>query len=483
VRKALVTLYIVPTKLGPPASFTTDANGKFKFQKLTPGDYMLVVRHTAFDMVKVGIRPDGTRSEAITLAPGEAKTGLTVKLTPYGAIAGRVLDGDGDPVKGLRVSAMTWEYTSRGRKLMMRHSSVTDDQGDYRVYDVRPGKYLLLVAPEQTTTALSPDEESFAAAFYPNSPDARGAAPLVLSAGQQMRGVNFTLRRARFAAIRGRVIAPDGATDMTVELKVRSGEFWSGLTSGIRDPQGKFALYGIPPGSFNIAASYRSGSGRFAVQMPLEVGSNDIDGLELRPIPRMTLNWQVRIEGESQHKLSEASVELEGEGYYVDHSRVDDEGRLTIRGLEPEIYHVHASAPDLYLKSMQWGTKDIDGELDLTGGIPAKTELTIVFSANGGEVTGIVRNDKLEPVSAMVTLVPVSGARWWYQTARTEADGRFHIAAVAPGRYKLWAFDEVNPLAVMYDPDFLAPFASAAVDIDIQPMEKKSQDLKLTVNR
>jgi hypothetical protein len=106
-----------------------------------------------------------------------------------------------------------------------------------------------------------------------------------------------------------------------------------------------------------------------------------------------------------------------------------------------------------------------------------------VFSANGGEVTGIVRNDKLEPVSAMVTLVPVSGARWWYQTARTEADGRFHIAAVAPGRYKLWAFDEVNPLAVMYDPDFLAPFASAAVDIDIQPMEKKSQDLKLTVNR
>jgi hypothetical protein len=270
---------------------------------------------------------------------------------------------------------------------------------------------------------------------------------------------------------------------MSIELMVRTGETRGGLSRGIRHREGKFEVYGVPPGSFYITGSYRSGGSRFVVQMPLEVGTKDIEGLELRPLPRMTLNAQVRIEGETKHKLSDVHVHFEREGYGLEQPTVNAEGRLTLRGMEPDIYNVYVSAEDLYLKRIQWGTREIAGELDLTAGIPADTQLTITMGADGGELAGVVRNEKQELVSAMVALVPLDGNRWWCRVVNAEKDGQFKIVAIAPGRYKLWAFDEVDRLAIYYDPEFLAPFQSAALDIEIHALEKKSQDLKLTVNR
>jgi protocatechuate 3,4-dioxygenase beta subunit len=484
VRKALVTLMCVSVARVMPISATTDAKGNFKFVKLTPGEYAAVVRHPAFDLVKVGVRPDGTKGEVISLAPGEAKSGLTVKLIPYGAIAGRVVDADGDPVKDMSVYLVQWEYSPKGRRLILKQSALTDDQGDYRVHDIRPGKYILRVAPQQTSNALSPDEPSFAAVFYPNAADARGAAPVTIAAAQQIRGVDFTLRPARYATLRGRIVAPDDAHERTVDLKVRSGGLWSGLTEGIRDPQGRFEIYGVPPGLFYIVGSYRTGGGRSIVQMPLEVGGNDIEGIELRPLPPMTLNATVRIDGETKHKLAEVHVEFEGADSYQDHDGVNAEGRVTIRAIEPDVYHVSAWGPDLYLKSIQWGTKELaEGELDLTAGIPTKTELAIVMGADGGELMGVVRNENQDPAAAMVVLAPADRNPWRSQLVNAEKDGRFQMTAIAPGRYKLWAFDEVDRQAAFYDPEYLQPFASRGVDIEIQALEKKSLDLKLTVNR
>jgi hypothetical protein len=216
--------------------------------------------------------------------------------------------------------------------------------------------------------------------------------------------------------------------------------------------------------------------------MPLEVSSQDINGLESRPVPRVTLNGQVSIEGESKHRASEVIVEFQG--CYADHGAVGKDGRLTIRGMDPDIYRIYVSAPDLYLKSVQWGTKDLpDGELDLTAGVPAKTGLSSALGADGGEMKGVVHNDKQEPTRAMVVLVPASSSPWAYGWADAEADGRLRVNAIAPGRYKLWAFDNADRLAVVYDPDYLLPFASAAVHVEVQAREKKLQDLKLTVNR
>src|SRR5262245_24534319 len=78
-----------------PAAMTvgTDIAGKFLFPNLDPGDYRLVVRNDGFADVQLG-RDTSRRAEPILLGARDRKTGFTVKLTPYGAIAGRLADED-----------------------------------------------------------------------------------------------------------------------------------------------------------------------------------------------------------------------------------------------------------------------------------------------------------------------------------------------------------------------------------------------------
>src|SRR5258705_52874 len=86
-----------------------------------------------------------------TLATRRAgrKTNFTVKLVPYGALAGVTVDEDGDPIRNLRVSAMTWRYTTNGRELAEVRSTQSNDLGEFRIFDLPAGRYLVKINPAQ----------------------------------------------------------------------------------------------------------------------------------------------------------------------------------------------------------------------------------------------------------------------------------------------------------------------------------------------
>src|SRR5262249_38271869 len=138
-------------------------------------------------------------------------------------------------------------------------------------------------------------------------------------------------------------------------------------------------------------------------------------------------------------------------------------------------------------KSIQWGTQDItDLPLDLLGGIPARTELAITLGADAAQVEGIVTNEKSEPGdSAMVTLVPLGThrSRPFHKRITADATGHFPIRGIAPGSYKLFAWDRVDPNAVIYDPDFLRPYEALGQAIEFGPGEKKVLELKVIANK
>src|SRR4051794_10264738 len=85
----------------PPATTYTvvsDAGGKFAFANVDPGDYRLIARHDGFADVVLGNTGTGRKVEPILLGRGDRKTNVTVKMVPYGALAGVLLDEDGDPI-------------------------------------------------------------------------------------------------------------------------------------------------------------------------------------------------------------------------------------------------------------------------------------------------------------------------------------------------------------------------------------------------
>jgi hypothetical protein len=496
LRKATLTLRInvaaTPRPSQPGAAVqaqfiatTTDAEGKFLFKEVDPGDYTLTVRRAGFGQKVIGAMSDVGKREPVNLGPGDRKSGLTIKLTPYGVISGRVVDEEGDPIQAIPVSLMRWEYTSRGRELIEARQGSTDDRGEYRIYDISPGKYLLKFAHRGLRINRADESDHYAAAYFPGVEAPAGAAPFDIKAGQQLSGIGITLRRARLATIRGRVIAPPGL-QVNVGLMVVSDQGSSSSSRNVDDKDYKFELGGLSPGPVIVIANYSYNGQRFNAQMPVDVGSSDINGIELRPSLPLEFTGTVRIEGKTEAKLSGMEIMLATPGRGASAS-VKEDGGFAFRNVEPNTYRVNVNrnGPALYMKSARWGSADVtDSPLDLTSGVPDRTELTIVLGADGAEIGGKVMNDKEPAEGARVTLIPTTRrSPQFFRNATAGSDGAFHFFAIAPGTYRLIAWNKVNVNAVMYDPDFLRGYDTAGETITVDAGQKKDVELKVTANQ
>src|SRR5580700_6626922 len=88
----------------------------------------------------------------VTAQVGAERPGLTVPPLPSGAISGRVLGPDGEPVGGIHVFV-------RGRSGLQ--SAQTDDQGRFRIAGLSPGSYRIEALPlTWTHPSKSPESPS-----------------------------------------------------------------------------------------------------------------------------------------------------------------------------------------------------------------------------------------------------------------------------------------------------------------------------------
>lgn len=490
LRKARLTLRLNvaagrPTLAQRFVTAASDNSGKFLFENVDPGDYQLTVRRDGFAPQTLGEIAEGKKREPVVLTPGDRKSGLVVKLIPYAVVSGRAVDEDGDPIQGLPVALMQYEYSSRGRELIEARTGNTDDRGEYRIYNVPPGKYLLKFNNRGNRIGRSEDGESFAPTFYAGAADEANAAPFEIKAGQQLNNVGITLRKARLATLRGRVVAPPEVRP-SVGLLVSDGRGTSSTSNSIDEKEHRFELRGIQPGSYSVTAAYALNGQNFNALVPVEVGNSDIEGLELRPSPPLEVSGTIRIEGETKQRPSVLQVAASVTGRAVMES-VKDDGTFVLRGMMPNRYRlgVQRAAPLLYTKSIHWGPTDItEGELDLTAGVPPRAELSIVLGADVGQIDGTVMNDKEPAEGALVTLLRNDGRKIaaYIRWATVDAAGRFTLRGIAPGAYRVIAWDQVDVNAVQWDPDFLRPYDTAGERLTIEPYAKKTVELKVTTN-
>jgi hypothetical protein len=225
--------------------------------------------------------------------------------------------------------------------------------------------------------------------------------------------------------------------------------------------------------------------------IPVEVGGADIDGIELRPVPPSDVTGVISVDGDPAFDASKLGLRLDGASAghnSTSGAMIQKDGKMVMPGITPGKYRVALDRlQTLYIKSIRWGTTDItDSQLDLLAGVPPQTELAIVLGADGGQIEGVVGNQKSEACEdATVTLVPTGAHKSapYHKRTVSDANGKFTIRGIAPGSYKIYAWDKVDVNAVMYDPDFLRPYEGAAQTIEVLPNDKKTTELKLIVSR
>ena len=131
----------VPMASSAPYAASTDAEGKFRIEKIEPGTYMLFAERQGFVRQAHGARRAGMQGTNITLAAGQELKDLEFKLTPQAVITGRVVDEEGEPLARVSVQVLRRFYYQGQQRLMPSGGGQTTDTGEFRISELAPGRY------------------------------------------------------------------------------------------------------------------------------------------------------------------------------------------------------------------------------------------------------------------------------------------------------------------------------------------------------
>jgi Carboxypeptidase regulatory-like domain len=480
----------------------TDPQGHFLLDELPCGSYSLSAAHFGFVEMSFGQRKPSDPGAVLTLVHGQKMTGLVFKLQRTAVITGHVFDENGELVQGAFVRALRPSGRGKGQDTQEAGTGVTNDLGEFRIYDLKPGRYYIAVSydPWSFRVALDPKprrralKKGYPATFYPNTTDPSKAQTLAVNPGDELTAIAFRMELVAMNTVSGKILNPPAANAMrgTIQVSVFPRDS-SLLRYDLIDSQtpakdGAFVISRVPPGSYNIEASYMdrdSMEGVWTVRQ-LEVTNADVEAITLAFAPSNTVRGHVQWEGSKQEDLASFMVFLspaDEEFSVARRSEVKPDGSLLFRNVNEGEYRprIFASNSDCYIKTARAGTTPmVDGKLPIHSG--DDNSLEFVVSCRAPQVEGQVFNgDSLPAVGVFVVLVPEPKLRqepWNYHDARTDQTGHFLLKGIKPGDYKLFTWDAVEE-GDWRDADFLKPFEEKGVSLHLDEGDQKSIGLNL----
>lgn len=487
------------TDLPFPISVDTDVDGHFAVQ-VEPGTYKVWVEKAGFARQAYGSRTPEGAGEVLALSPGQRLRDLVIRVVPLGAISGKMLDEEGDPIQGAAVQVLRTSYATGRRQLISVSSAVSNDRGEYRIYDLPSGRYALLATPRGVPlthpvegNALVPEvQEPMAAIYYPGAPDPAAATQLFLPEGGELSDINFSLARVRAVTVRGRILSPvedlvgSQLQVVLAHVEGKAASYINRVTAAVDKATGRFEFRGVAPGSYWLVASQLYGKYSLSGRIPVEVsGTAPQENLSVPLTPGFDITGSIEMEG-APRALPHVTVRLTpSEGLALGHHPVSTtgaNGAIRLLGVTPGIWNIDIdSLPEgMWIKSITFGATDVTtGELNVPAGQPGL--LRVVLAGNGAQIAGVVAEDN-KIRRATVVLAPAAPelqqASQMYRVASTQENGTFTFTGVRPGSYRLFAFEEVEPLAWL-DPEFLKLVDSRGESVSVNEGDRTTRQLTL----
>lgn len=497
-----------------PVQGTTDAEGRFILRDVPPGRYRLFVERNGYARQEYGQRSANRPGSVITLQPRQQMRDVLFRMIPAAAIEGRVFDEDGEPMAMVNVQALRQSYARGQQQLTPAGSASTNDRGEYRIFGLAPGRYYLSATPSggmsiitggggatvmfaggPEVMGMAPQEESYAATYYPGTIDPARASALEVKAGDEALGMDLTLILQKTYRVRGRVAntidtRTRGETNIFL-LPREPGARMFGLmrNRATVNERGEFEIRGVAPGSYVVNAMLFADGQMYSARQAVEVGQADVDDVSLMIAPGVEINGVVKVEGNVDLAGTPLRItlvppdEMFALGGGV--ATVNADGSFRLQNVAAGTYVVRLmnAPPDAYLKAGRFGSENVlDGHLTVAAGRTSNT-LELTVSGNGGKVEGLVLTEENLPYSGgQVVLVPEGFAlrerAELYKTGVTDQFGKFTLRGVRPGEYKLFAWDDVEP-GSWHDPDFLRQYEAKGAKVKVTESGVETKELKV----
>jgi hypothetical protein len=473
---------------GPMLSLVvrTDGSGRFAFANLQPGSYQLHVTKDGY------LRQDYARRAAVVIKPDMPHKSVVFEMEPAPTMAGHIQNEFGEPIANILVQAMKAVYGTDGKRTYTAlASTLSDDRGNYRLYWLDPGDYIISASfVPAVKTPGNPNEPVapvvYAPTYYPDASALANAQRIPLKADQNSLTRDFRLVRAQAVTVRGSTTKANHPLSTNVTLTMAGDATGKARYAAKSDEQGTFEFYNVAPGSYIATAESMVGSELYKASKHIVVYDHDENNVGLILSPGEQVQGHITLDTGATVNPGAAHVSLASVDPYLDSfdsAGFQSDGQFVIRNVQPGEYmfDIAGLPEDLYIKSERYGQTNVSGTaLGITSGLSSPLE--ILIGADGGRVDGTVADagGKLF-AGAQIVLVPKGERRNrpdQYRVSYSDEDGKFALSGIPPGDYLLFAWENVEDRAWL-NSEFVAKYQELGVGATIPANARGSIQLSL----
>ena len=475
---------------GHPAASATglsNADGSFVLGNVEqPGHYRVTVR-------KTGFRQPPSEGYVTVSDSTETVDGLGLRLWQEGSIGGRIVDPEGELVAEAGVRAYLIAYTAEGRALKLVASAESDDRGDYRLFGLAAGKYIVQVSPPGADSAAGAYYLDTPPSYYPTALSPGQALQVELHWGQGLDGLDLRLATEAGYAAAGTVwnaAAEQACRGCSVQAFQLDADLLTPLGAATRTgDDGGYVLRGLAPGEYRVVARRggKRGPAGFAdlVVRNRHREDNHIEIGIRRPVSGR-VEWGQSLDGAETDKWTPALTPIRMPAWWAaSRGSVLSDGSIAMDALPPARYRLslHGLPPGAYLAGLASGGATIPPVVTVAadGETP---HMRPVIALDGASVTGRIvegtSSGKANLAGIGIWLIPrdaakVGRAAW---SAETDLDGSFRIESVPPGDYVAYALRNTSA-SVALDPANRARFRRHGRRLALRPSGQAVIELRL----
>jgi hypothetical protein len=459
---------------------------------------------------KPGFLSDSNQEQGTTIALGSVPV---IALIPESVIKGRVFLLSADAASGITVEIFSRQVQD-GTFHWVRGPAVrANSNGEFRFAELRPGEYKIVtheLMDADPTVMFSGDRlYGFPPVYFPGAVDFSSADPVQLKAGQTFEATLSPVRQPYYPV---RIPVADDVEngEITVSVQGHDSPGYSLSFSAVRHRIEGFlpnGIYLVSMDSFQPNAA--SGTVILTVpdgpdKGPMMVLSRQ-RSIQLNVTEDFTSKDESRTSSWSDGKRSfelhgprldlQANVEpvgdlnLQGQRSIRPPSGPDDDA-LVIEQVAPGRYWLRLFASRGYVASATTGAVDLLQEpLVVSSGT---STVDVHLRDDFAEVDGSLANMNSAPrtvagpgyygswkPSAYIYFVPQSNSTGQFLQTVADAEGKFHLANAAPGKYLVLAFETPQINLPYRDAEAMRIYESKGQTVRLAPGQKEKLELQV----
>lgn len=469
----------------------SDSDGHFEFTTPSGVQLWLLAR-------KPGFLGDRNTGRAVQTTSG---SDITIPLTPESIIKGRVTASTGDAPTRIRVELLSRQIRDGLARWTPVNNTQTRSDGSFRFAELPAGPYKVMTQESlDNDPVLGPNAQSygFPPVYFPSAPDFSGGATIDLAAGQTVEA-NLTITAQPYYPVKIPVANGEmnAGMDVRVTLQGRSGPGYS-LGYNVASHKIEGAL---PNGSYTVRAIIY-GQDSKSGEVNLRVSGAPAEGPPLMLIHNSSLTLDVQAaftednqasalygrHGRSSDPRAYLNPQLDPAddfaqwGGGVRRPQIDqNDNSLVIDNVLPGRYWLRLATGRGYVSSATMGGLDLLHQpFEVSSGSNIPIEVTL--RDDTATLQGTVGNSSSSSAGtqpAWVYCVPLADSPGQIQEVSVgSSDGKFSLPQIAPGSYRVMAFD--SPKQIPYrDPGAMRAYDSMGQVVQLAAGQNVSVQLQV----